>query len=148
MPLDREELVRRLTATFLEEVAEHVRVFNRELLSLERDPQLRRAEAVQSLFRAAHSLKGAARSVNATAIALLSHKLEELLLQVRVGKRALEPELFALLFRVSDSLLEGGERFRSGVSDDPALLELTEQIEQALRDPAEPPATEPDSAPS
>jgi two-component system chemotaxis sensor kinase CheA len=137
MPLDREELVRRLTATFLEELAEHVRVFNRELLSLERDPELRRAEAVQCLFRAAHSLKGAARSVNATAIALLSHNLEELLLRVRDGKRSLTPELFALLFRVSDALLEGGERFRSGVSDDPALLELTEQIENALHEPAQ-----------
>jgi two-component system chemotaxis sensor kinase CheA len=136
MPLDREELVRRLTATFLEELAEHVRVFNRELLSLERDPELHRAEAVQCLFRAAHSLKGAARSVNATAIALLSHNLEELLLRVRDGKRSLTPELFALLFRVSDALVEGGERFRSGVSDDPAMLELTEQIERALDEPA------------
>jgi two-component system chemotaxis sensor kinase CheA len=137
MPLDREDLVRRLTATFLEELAEHVRVFNRELLSLERDPELRRAEAVQCLFRAAHSLKGAARSVNATAIALLSHNLEEVLLRVRDGKRSLTPELFALLFRVSDALIESGERFRAGVSDDPAVLELTEQIEQALDEPAE-----------
>jgi two-component system chemotaxis sensor kinase CheA len=137
MPLDREELVRRLTATFLEELAEHVRVFNRELLSLERDPELCRAEAVQCLFRAAHSLKGAARSVNATAIALLSHNLEELLLRVRDGKRSLTPELFELLFRVSDALVEGGERFRGGVSDDPAMLELTEQIERALDEPAE-----------
>jgi two-component system chemotaxis sensor kinase CheA len=143
MPLDREELVRRLTATFLEELAEHVRVFNRELLSLERDPELHRAEAVQCLFRAAHSLKGAARSVNATAIALLSHNLEELLLRVRDGKRSLTPELFALLFRVSDALVEGGERFRSGVSDDPAMLELTEQIERALDEPAQSSANAP-----
>ena len=131
MPLDREELVRRLTATFLEEVAEHVRVFNRELLALERDPESRREESVQSLFRAAHSLKGAARSVNATAIALLAHKLEELLLLVRDGNRPLSADTFALLFRIADELIEGGERFRVGVVDDPVLLELAGLVEAA-----------------
>jgi two-component system chemotaxis sensor kinase CheA len=132
MPLDREELMRRLTATFLEEVAEHVRVLNRELMSLEREPEARRTEATASLFRAAHSLKGAARAVNATAIALISHKLEELLIGVRDGTRELTPELFALLFATSDALAESGARFGRGVTDDPALLALGERFDELL----------------
>ncbi len=132
MPLDREELTRRLTATFLEEVAEHVRVLNRELMSLERDPQARRAEATAALFRAAHSLKGAARAVNATAIALISHKLEELLLGVRDGTRQLTPELFALLFATSDELAASGTRFGQGLTDDPALLALGKRLDELL----------------
>jgi two-component system chemotaxis sensor kinase CheA len=132
MPLDREELMRRLTATFLEEVAEHVRVLNRELMSLEREPEARRTEATAALFRAAHSLKGAARAVNATAIALISHKLEELLIGVRDGTRELTPELFALLFATSDALGESGARFGRGVADDPALLALGERFDAML----------------
>ena len=132
MPLDREELMRRLTATFLEEVAEHVRVLNRELMSLEREPEARRTEATAALFRAAHSLKGAARAVNATAIALISHKLEELLIGVRDGTRELTPELFALLFATSDALSESGARFGRGITDDPALLALGERFDQML----------------
>jgi two-component system chemotaxis sensor kinase CheA len=132
MPLDREELMRRLTATFLEEVAEHVRVLNRELMSLEREPEARRTEATAALFRAAHSLKGAARAVNATAIALISHKLEELLIGVRDGTRELTPELFALLFATSDALAESGARFGRGVTDDPALLALGERFDELL----------------
>src|SRR5688572_5309483 len=136
MPLDREELTRRLTATFLEEVAEHVRVLNRELMSLEREPEARRTEATAALFRAAHSLKGAARAVNATAIALISHKLEELLIGVRDGTRELTPELFALLFATSDALGESGARFGRGITDDPALLSLGGRFD-AMLEPGE-----------
>ncbi len=132
MPLDREELMRRLTATFLEEVAEHVRVLNRELMSLERDPEARRTEATAALFRAAHSLKGAARAVNATAIALISHKLEELLIGVRDGTRELSPELFAVLFATSDALGESGARFGRGIADDPELLALGTRLDELL----------------
>lgn len=135
MPLDREELMRRLTATFLEEVAEHVRVLNRELMSLERDPEARRTEATAALFRAAHSLKGAARAVNATAIAVIAHKLEELLIGVRDGTRELTPELFAVLFAISDALGESGARFGRGVTDDPELLALGARLDELLEQP-------------
>ena len=54
--MDRDKLVARLTATFLEELDEHVRVFNRELLALEQEPTAPWAERIKTLFRSAHSL--------------------------------------------------------------------------------------------
>jgi two-component system chemotaxis sensor kinase CheA len=78
-------------------------------------------------------LKGAARAVDATAIAVLSHKLEELLISVRDGKRPLTPGLFTLLFAASDALVAAGDRFGRGLTDDPASLAFSERIENALR---------------
>ena len=62
--MDKDQLARRLMATFLDELEEHVQTLNRELLALKRAPAGERGERLRTLFRAAHSLKGAARSVN------------------------------------------------------------------------------------
>src|SRR5262249_1727809 len=63
--VDKDKLIQRLMATFLDELHEHVASLNRDLLALEQGPDAgRRAALLQALFRTAHSLKGAARSVN------------------------------------------------------------------------------------
>src|SRR5689334_12817406 len=102
--LDRDELVARLTATFLDELQEHVRVFNRELLALEQQPSDSWAERIKTLFRAAHSLKGAARAVNATRVEAICHRLEGVLATVRDGQNAPRRELLDLLFAGADAV--------------------------------------------
>ena len=115
MVMDREALVRRLMATFLAELDEHVGTLNRNLLALEKDPAGRdRAELLRSAFRAAHSLKGAARSVNVGPIEQACHYLEEILSAARDDERPLEPDLFALLFRAVDALAAAGHELRAG----------------------------------
>ena len=77
--MDKAQLVKQLMATFLEELDEHVQALNRDLLALKKDPEgPARAERCRGLFRTAHSLKGAARSVNARALedAWSDHRLE------------------------------------------------------------------------
>ena len=77
--MDRDQLIKRLMVTFLGELEEHVRAMNDDLLALEKEPAgAGRAERYKSLFRAAHSLKGAARSVS-VAIEEACHHLEEIL---------------------------------------------------------------------
>ena len=67
--MDKDQLVKRLMATFLEELAEHVGALNRDLLALEQQADgPKRGELLQTLFRTAHSLKGAARSVSLSLI--------------------------------------------------------------------------------
>ena len=62
--VDQDTLLKQLMATFLDELDENVRALNRDLLALEKDPDgPRRSELLRSLFRTAHSLKGAARAV-------------------------------------------------------------------------------------
>src|SRR6185436_18716191 len=75
--MDKNVLIRRLMATFVEELAEHVGALNRDLLGLEKaTAREERAEWLKSLFRTAHSLKGAARSVNLNVIETACHYLE------------------------------------------------------------------------
>jgi len=111
--MDRAKLLERLMATFVGELAEHVRTLNGELLALEKDPGgAGRAERFKTLLRAAHSLKGAARSVNVGLIEEASHRLEDVLLAVRDGRVAPDPGVFALLYAAADAFEEAGMRLR------------------------------------
>src|SRR5690349_12896722 len=101
--MDRAKLFERLMTTFLGELAEHVRVLNDELLALEKQPdEADRAERFRVLFRAAHSLKGAARSVGVPLIEDACHRLEDILVAARDGRLTLDRERFALLFAAAD----------------------------------------------
>jgi len=131
--LNRDELIRRLSATFLEELADNVRVFNQELLLLESEPASeRRQEAIHALFRVAHSLKGAARAVDAHGIESVAHRLEDLLAKIRDGRRRLAPDLFAVLFASADGFVAAGRRFAEDPAADSGLSEVTRQLEIAL----------------
>ena len=121
--MDRDKLIERLAATFLEELDEHVRVFNRELLALEQQPTEPWAERIQTLFRAAHSLKGAARAVSAVRVEAICHRLEEVLAAVRDGHSSPSRELFELLFAAADAIDHAGKLFAGqGGPDDEAVV--------------------------
>ncbi len=110
--VDKNTLMKRLMATFLEELAEHVAALNRDLLVLEKGASREEtAERLKSLFRTAHSLKGAARSVNVELIESACHHLEEMLAQAR-DKGALAADKFAVLFGAADAIEEAGMRLR------------------------------------
>jgi two-component system chemotaxis sensor kinase CheA len=77
MTTAEEEFLRNLRATFKIEAAEHLNSMSSGLLELERvtrpEQQL---PLIETIFRAAHSLKGAARAVNFTDIESLCQSLE------------------------------------------------------------------------
>jgi two-component system chemotaxis sensor kinase CheA len=97
-------------AVFLEEAAEHLEEMSRGLLELERDPA--RAEAIDLLFRMAHSIKGMAASLGYDPITELAHRLEDRMQAVR-GAGRVEAEELALLFKG----LEGLEALLAAVRD-------------------------------
>ncbi len=129
--MDQNELVRRIMATFLDELDEHVATLNRDLLSLEKNPaQEVRVELLHSLFRAAHSLKGASRAVDVGMIEQACHALEDLLVVVRDGNRKLGKDHFTLLFRLADAIEEAGMRLREEQSlEDAPIAALLPQIQ-------------------
>jgi two-component system chemotaxis sensor kinase CheA len=111
--MEKDKLIKRLMATFLEELAEHVGALNRDLLTLEKETAAaRRSELLVSLFRSAHSLKGAARSVGVGPIESACHQMEDVLAAARDGTTALSPEVFSLLFATTDAIEEAGMRLR------------------------------------
>ena len=79
MTAAEEEFLQRLRATFRVEAAEHLQDIGTGLLELEKatTPE-RQLQLIETVFRAAHSLKGAARAVNSTETESLCQSLEDL----------------------------------------------------------------------
>ena len=106
-----DDLLRELLQTFQLEAAEHLQTLNMALLALEvRPDEARRKELVQESFRAAHSLKGAARAVGLDQIEQLAHGMENVLEKARDSKSHLEPQIYDGLYNILDGighLLEG-----------------------------------------
>lgn len=103
-PKDK-ELLKRLLATFRVEAEEHVTAISSGLVELEREgsPE-RQMEMIESVFREAHSLKGAARAVNLVKIEGSCQSLEGLFARLKTQEIAVSPELFDQLHRVVDDL--------------------------------------------
>jgi len=77
--------MQRFHATFFEESREGLEAMEAGLLSLEQGN--RDAELINSIFRAAHSIKGGSATFGFDAVASLTHLLETLLDELRAGKR-------------------------------------------------------------
>jgi len=111
--MDKDELLHRLLGTFLAELEEHVRTLNHDLLALEQQENTAARSAVlATMFRAAHSLKGAARSVDVGPIEAACHRLETILAAVRDGQLSLTAELTQLLFEAVDAIQDAGLRMK------------------------------------
>ena len=86
-----EALRQRLMVAFLGEAAEHVQTLNEHLLHLERQPDAADAEdRLRSLYRAAHSMKGAARAVGVPPLETLFHRVEDVFSRIQNGEAALD----------------------------------------------------------
>lgn len=115
------------TGVFLEEAREHHEALEAGLLRLERgdrDPDL-----LNTIFRAAHSIKGASGTFGFRAIMQFTHALETALDRVRGGTLAVSPELTADLFRAVDVLNRLIDAANSG---DTALTAEEVMLAQAL----------------
>lgn len=77
---DSDPMRRRLLAAFQVELLDHASALNADLMALEESPPAEeRARILEELFRAAHSLKGAARAVNLRVIEVVTHSMEDVL---------------------------------------------------------------------
>jgi two-component system, chemotaxis family, sensor kinase CheA len=91
----------RYLALFVAEATEHLQALSGDLVALERE---RTPDAVDSLFRHAHSLKGMAASMGLEAIATLAHRVEDLVEALRSQTGALDQPLVDLLLEATDTM--------------------------------------------
>jgi two-component system chemotaxis sensor kinase CheA len=110
-PKDK-ELLQKLLVTFKVEAEEHVKAISSGLIELEKasSPE-EQGEIVETVFREAHSLKGAARAVNLVQVEGACQSLESLFAQLKSQEMTLSPELFDHLHQTVDTLgtlLAGG----------------------------------------
>jgi len=130
---------------FLEEATDHLAEMSRALLELEKDPA--HGEAIDLVFRMAHSIKGMASSLGYDSITEVAHRLEDRMAVHRDAGRVGRGEGIGTLFRG----LEGLERMVETVREsgeppgpDPELVALLSAPAGAEDDGAEG-AAEPES---
>ena len=118
--------------SFFTESAEHVETMEAGFLELEERPQ--DLDLLNRIFRAAHSVKGNAGMFNFTAIAGLTHKMENVLDLMRNEKMPVTPHAVDVLLRSLDglkSLLDAAQG--EGEADEEAIQGLEQEL-QACQD--------------
>lgn len=113
-----EKQVANLVAMFRSEAKDHLAALNRDLLAVERGPaDGDRQRLLEEIFRGAHSLKGAARTVGFSQIENIAHHLESVFGAARRGQLALSPG-------VCDVLYEGLDAIEAILAGSPAAHEV------------------------
>lgn len=98
-------------SVFIDECQEHLKTLNQALLALEKEPG--NAELLHSIFRAAHTLKGASATMGFNKMANVTHAMEDVLSLLRRGELQITPEISNLLFDAVDLL----EALAGGISE-------------------------------
>ncbi len=91
---------------FLKDSQEHLQRMDEHLLQLKAQPE--DAEAIDSLFRSAHSIKGMSTTMGFDKLTQIAHSLENFLDPYRLGGQRLDPH-------ASDLLLRGGDQLRQSI---------------------------------
>ncbi len=87
---------------FVEEAREHLQTLNQSLLDFEKDPKNK--DALNKIFRAAHTIKGMSATLNYEKIQKLSHKTEDTLDLIRNNKLEVDAEIIDLIFKCFDGI--------------------------------------------
>src|SRR5262245_17688968 len=119
----------RFLPMFFQETEVHLAAMEGHLLRL--DPRSPDAEALHSIFRAAHSIKGNSTMFGARHVADVMHQIESILDHMR--KEVLQPssDVISLLLETCDAVREELRGLRdSGDTDQTALHALHDRLEQ------------------
>ena len=119
---------------FIEESMEGLDIMESELLNL----QLGAAdtESMNTIFRAAHSIKGGGATFGFTEISEFAHHVETLLDEMRQGQRAVTQEGVDLLLQSIDCIRAMISSLNDGELDTTRAAELEIQLEVMLQDAA------------
>src|SRR5512140_3456322 len=98
-------------AEFVSEAQETIDALGRDVMRLESGGEEPDPDAVNAVFRAAHSLKGLSSMFGVERMARLAHALEDVLDDVRMGRRGLDRA-------ATDLLLEAPEVFSRIVAEE------------------------------
>ncbi|MBI4667252.1 MAG: chemotaxis protein CheA [Nitrospinae bacterium] len=87
---------------FIKETMEELDGLDAQFISLEKNPK--DSDVINSIFRTVHSIKGSASFFNLNHIRNFAHKFENLLDELRKGKRTVTSEIVDLLLKGKDCL--------------------------------------------
>ena len=126
-------------ATFLEESYEGLEIMESSLLTLDSADE----ETINTIFRAAHSIKGGAGTFGFSEVADFTHIVETLLDELRSGVQQTTPELINLLLESVDCIKMLLEAAQDGPeADQDQIQQVTQRLNSALGAETEAPTTE------
>jgi two-component system chemotaxis sensor kinase CheA len=129
-----DEFLKKLLAIFRVEAGEHLQAMSSGLLALEKMPDdAQQAALVETVFREAHSLKGAARAVNLMEIESVCQSLESVFAALKGKRLAVSPPLVDLLQQAMDAL---GGLLAPGASPSPSRSPAVAALKRRLDDAA------------
>ncbi|HKL12611.1 MAG TPA: chemotaxis protein CheA [Halanaerobiales bacterium] len=117
---------------FFAESEEYLMILNDNILKLENDPE--NMEVLNSLFRAAHSLKGMAATMRFNNLTELTHKMENMLDQIRNHKMKVNTEIIDLLFAGIDFIEETVKQIKDDGSDEIDFSDYLQQLEKKINE--------------
>ncbi len=114
---------------FLEEAAEHLSEISCSLLALEKDRGA--SQAIDVIFRMAHSIKSMAASLGYDSISQVSHRLEDRMEKIRSAARVSDAAELQLLFFGLEALEQMIEVVRSTGEAPPPRPEVIDALTRA-----------------
>lgn len=131
-----------IVSLFFVELETQVGILTDSLLALEANPN--DSEAIESLMRAAHSLKGAARVLGLTDLIHLAHAMEDSFQTIQRRELQVDSLIIDTMFTAIDLfsvLAKAGAAEFEGMlaSKKAAILEIIDQLEALRRDAADAP---------
>ncbi|OOE70660.1 chemotaxis protein CheA [Salinivibrio kushneri] len=128
MAMDMDQLRR----IFYEECRENLEVLERGLLAL--DLGAANFESMNTIFRAAHSIKGGAATFNLDDISHFTHVMEALLDEAREGNRQLDRQTIDILLRGVDCILAMLEAYENDAEYDKSEPDAVNAALNAIMD--------------
>ena len=116
---------------FFEEVDELIEKLDMDLLELEKNPE--DIEILNSIFRVAHTIKGASSMFGFEPIVKLTHAMENLFDNLRKGTLKINEEIMDTFFEGVDLLKEMLEKLRSEGIIDQNYMPITEKLNKLAK---------------
>jgi len=111
---------------FIDESTEHLDILYEQLLRLEKNPEEK--AIIEEIFRAAHTLKGMAATMEFDDLAGLTHKLENIFDGIRDDEIAVQTEMMDSIFHAVDHLNAMVEDIANGGDGTRDVAEISEQL--------------------
>ncbi|MBL8445248.1 MAG: Hpt domain-containing protein, partial [Zoogloeaceae bacterium] len=123
----------RFMVRFVEEARDHIGRLNDGIARLETESSDR--EAINAIFRSAHTIKGSSRMLRLVPITETAHGLEDVLGALREGVLRFDPQLAQVLYRGVDAISALVDRLaetRDGTSLPPAQPDVCASLARAV----------------
>ncbi|MGG0707523.1 chemotaxis protein CheW [Bacillus paramobilis] len=123
---------------FFEESEEHLQSLNENVLTLEQNPT--DMDVVGEIFRSAHTFKGMSASMEFTEMADLTHKMENVLDEIRHGNIVVNAQIIDVIFECIDNLEKMVADVQQGGMGNIDVITTKQKLEALLNGNVETPA--------